>query len=740
MKSFVPVRTHAPNINYYSSPFIAAIITLALTLQFGCYVPSGTAFLDGKQISLSNDLVFDGGVHSLTVTGNGVVQYVGSLSGPGELHIDLPQSATMIIEGDISQVRLVVERGTVDLTKAGDRSSNVSVTGSGIVKRLANPIDISSGLRLWLDASRVWSIYQDTSKSIAVTQPGQIVGFWQSLDRWRGVSAVRLKPSGVTYEGVDGGVRFNKSELHLPDIEVRNEYTLAAVYRPVSLGFDQPSCVFVGWSGTASDLGLCYFTAFSGSNSVLNSVYYSGFWFNAAFIPIDMIKEGTTILFPNVNGVDTLASSTGDSQGLKLHLSGQQVANSVNPFVARNDISFAYYIGRRWDGDQFLIMDLKELVVASDAKVVDALNGYLAWHNGLQSQLTSLHPYKSAPPTAIIDQSGTSVYRSCEAGKTCLVSFQASCSPQCTVSERCGANGDCASGSCVNGKCGLPVCSPSCKTGSVCGSNGDCASGLCLRGFCSVDAMCTPNCLIGESCASAADCFSQNCLNNVCAPPACSPNCNTNSRCIAPGNCLSGICTNSVCSAPTCASTASKCPLDSKCSVGAECASTLCISNVCKSCAPSCSIGVACSSNSDCYSGVCGPSKVCASPACSPKCMVGAKCVAGTDCISTKCSASNLCETNTCSPGCLKDVGCSVGSECLSKSCVNNVCASPVCSPNCKVNEACYGNGDCLSNICDKNKCTSLPCWTATTKCVAGTKCADNTQCASGTCQNFLCT
>ena len=742
--SSVSVRTLNPIYIGISSLCSFAFIIIAFTLQLGCYAPSGSTgslYLDGKQLPTSaGEIILDGGKYTLTVTGSGAVQFSGSILGPGELRVALPQSVTLQLEGEISQVRLVVESGTVDLTKAVDRSGNVTVAGSGVVKRLANPIDISASLRLWFDASRAWTLYQDLARVSPVSVAGQEVRLWQSLDRWRGLAATNDSNPAHIYVGPDVGVRFNQNSLSLPDIEIRNEYTLGAVFRPYSLSLNKPACVLTGWTNIGSDLSLCYYSSTDGSNiSRLLVSYYLDRWYYVKSFIYDMTVDGTKSKFSVEANRDTIVTSSGDALGTTLQLGGQLISSGSVPIVTRDDARFIYYIGRRWDAFDYLNMDLRELVVANDSKVSDALNGYLAWHNGLQSQLDSSHPYKLAPPTAVIDQSGTSVYRPCDGGKSCLVSFQAACSPRCTISARCGTNGDCASGNCIDYKCALPTCSPNCTTGSVCGADSDCVSRLCLQGFCYADSLCTPKCLVGELCASSADCAAQNCTNNLCALPACSPNCKTGSICTVPGDCLSGVCTNSVCAAPACAATTAKCPVDSKCSVDTECASSSCRANVCKSCAPSCGIGVACTVDSDCFSGVCGATKVCASPACSPKCMAGAKCVAGTDCISTKCSTSNLCEANTCSPGCLKDVGCSAGSECLSKSCVNNVCAAPTCSPNCKAAEACYGNGDCLSNICDKNKCTALTCWTAATKCGQGTKCSDNTQCASGTCQNFVC-
>ena len=487
--SSVSVRTLNPIYSGLSALCSFAFIIIAFMLQIGCYGPTGSAvslFLDGKQLPTSaGDIILDGGIRSLTVTGSGAVQFSGSILGPGELRVALPQSVTLQFEGEISQVRLMVESGTVDLTKAVDRSGNVSVSGSGIVKRLANPIDISASVRLWFDASRAWTLYQDISRVSSVTIAGQEVRFWQSLDPWRGIAALNDSNPVLIYVGPDAGVRLYQNSLTLPDIEIRNEYTLGAVYRPYSLALNKASCVITGWTSIGSDLSLCYFPATDASNiSRLLAGYYIDRWHYSISYVYDMTVDGTVSKFSVEANRDTLVTSTGDALGSTLQLGGQLISSGTVPLVTRDDARFTYYIGRRWDANDYLTMDLRELVVANDSKVSDALNGYLAWHNGLQSQLDSSHPYRLAPPTAVIDQSGTSVHRPCDGGKSCLVSFQAACTPRCTIGARCGTNGDCASGNCMDSKCALPACSPKCSTGSVCGADSDCASRLCLQGFC----------------------------------------------------------------------------------------------------------------------------------------------------------------------------------------------------------------------------------------------------------------
>ena len=623
------------------------IFCFAVAFVMGCGGPggpnsgNGPLQLDGKQLDLTSATIeLDAGTHILS-GGSGTLKYSGTINGPGMLRVALNNTATLVLDGVLTHGNTTVESGTVDLTKAIDRSGKVKVIETGIVKKLANPADISSSLRLWLDSSRIWTLSNDSFSLSPVTETRKNVGNWKSLDNWKGYSAISSNATTTTFEGVDAGVLMFESYYLVPNLELRAEFTLAAVYRPQSVNDVNPGCLVAAWGSNISEIALCYWsTTNADKRDFLLGWYTNSTWKYTSSYLYDTTLDGGVKAFSSEVSVNTIVTASGNDAGSALQINGKQVSTGSTAFVSNDAVNFSYYFGRSWAANWHLNMYIKELVVTSDSQFVDIMTGYLAWHNGMQAQLAENHPYKLSPPTAVIDKSGSSVYRPCEGDKSCLVSFQSACAPKCGPGDRCGAIGDCLSRNCIDNKCAAAVCTSKCSDGSACSTSTGCASLNCVNNVCQ---SCAPNCSKGAACAKNADCASGACSNNVCLAVACTPNCYTAQKCDANSDCLSTDCTNGSCAAPA----------------GS----------------PNIGSGGKCIENSDCYSTVC-VNKVCADPSCSPYCVEGAKCYSNGNCLSGTCTTSTtkLCAAIACAGSCVAGSKCAQNNDCASKSCINYFC------------------------------------------------------------------
>ena len=629
--------------------FISLSIYICISLAFvaGCSGPvdsdtrAGPLQIDGKPLDLTSaSMVLDAGVHIIS-GGSESVKYSGTISGPGMLRVVLNKNSTLVLDGVLTHGDTTVESGTVDLTKAIERSGKFHVTNSGIVKRLANPTDISSSLRLWVDSKRTWSILRDNYNVNPVDTINQNIAQWMSLDNWKSYIPKTLNGDQTKFQGEDAGVGIDAGNFSVMNLDIRSEFTVAAVYQPLSVDGANPGCLVTAWGSNTSEFSVCYWTTTDPNTRDLKVGWYKGgVWTYSSSFLINTTVDGSTKKFPIEASVDTILTAIGNKSGTELKVNGLQVSTGSIPFVSNDNIDFEYNFGGSWAYEWSLNMNLRELIITSDSQFVEALTGYLAWRNGLQAKLPGNHPYKLSPPTAVIDKSGSSVYRSCDGDKTCLVTFQSACAPRCLISDRCGNNGDCQSRNCINGKCEAAVCTFNCKNGTSCSAASGCASLNCKDNVCQ---SCAPNCTKGAVCAISADCASLRCLDNLCQAVACTPNCYTAEKCDANSDCLSAVCINGSCGPP----------------VGS----------------PNIGRGEKCVDNSNCFSSVCN-NKVCADPACSPYCMEGARCYNNGNCLSGACATSTtkLCTAINCTPSCAAGEKCAQNNDCSSKSCVNNFC------------------------------------------------------------------
>lgn len=178
------------------------------------------------------------------------------------------------------------------------------------------------------------------------------------------------------------------------------------------------------------------------------------------------------------------------------------------------------------------------------------------------------------------------------------------CSP-CAEDQGCAIDDDCATKSCVAGKC-VEAVAPTCEDGKKNGAevDVDCGGG------------CGP-CGDGKACVQGPDCASAVCKEHVCAPtpkPTCTDGvkngaetdvdcggpscekCGYEGACLGPSDCADGVCTDLTCAAPTCDDQVTNedetdvdcgglqcaaCATGKHCLNVMDCASLSCVGNVC---------------------------------------------------------------------------------------------------------------------------------------------------------------
>lgn len=305
-------------------------------------------------------------------------------------------------------------------------------------------------------------------------------------------------------------------------------------------------------------------------------------------------------------------------------------------------------------------------------------------------------------------------YGICDGAGTC------SGSGACDDGTECTANGDCASGFCVDGVCCESACAGKCKSCSVPAKEGQCVNiakdsdpdNECLdidacESSCNGKGSCDVNCgNIGETCTSDAACPSGNCVDGVCCDSACSGVCETCAG-ASPGQCdaLTDGSSDPTCDAPK------------------GCTAICGVSG----CEVQCGLGTACLTASDCESGHCVDG-VCCESACAGSCVAcdgatpGTCASVGTDtdpdnecpdaegCVSV-CGASGKCS------GACGDLGrvCASGDECATGFCVDGVCCASACDGECLVcNGAVPGICDAIADAtqCTGGCCTAGACGT----------------------------
>ena len=339
---------------------------------------------------------------------------------------------------------------------------------------------------------------------------------------------------------------------------------------------------------------------------------------------------------------------------------------------------------------------------------------------------------------------------------------ETSCS-RCGIGQRCSGQNDCASHSCVGGKCSQATCDDSSKNGSE--TDVDCGGSCPLR------------CADGKQCLNGGDCTSRSCIKGVCEAPSCTdqvkngsetdadcggtqcPKCSVGKWCVSDGDCTDAICRDGtvagtrVCVSAKCINN-TKDPAESD----VDCGGRDC---------DKCSDGKACLATSDCVSGVCGTNGRCSVPACDDQVKNGNE---------TDLDCGGRCASGAKPVRCVDTLGCVDPNDCQSNVCSGGKCQRPTCidlmkngdetdtdcggsCPACPDTATCLVLRDCRSGVCDPTlKTCSVPTCIDTVKngletdtdcggdlCRAESKCDDgkgcgkNEDCKNGRCSNRVC-
>jgi len=300
--------------------------------------------------------------------------------------------------------------------------------------------------------------------------------------------------------------------------------------------------------------------------------------------------------------------------------------------------------------------------------------------------------------------------------------------PGLAAGEACKADGDCASGPCLDGVCCAAACAGPCQscssalTGKADGAcesvqagmdpHDDCAQG---KDVCGLDGQCDG----AGACRFAPPstmCGMESCANDQYTPPA---QCDGAGACSAPAavSCSGHPCVGTRCAIP--------------CTTTPDCPKGLYCDN--KVCAPQKTNGVTCATADECASAVCNGEKVCCDKACDTTCnsckqastgQTDGKCAFvqagvkhGTDCPgAAKCNAAGSGVTPA--PTCNGAGACAPAGDTL---CTPYACnaANASCKTQCAVATDCAKADYCSANACKAKLANGAVC-SATAQCVSG--------------------
>ncbi len=316
----------------------------------------------------------------------------------------------------------------------------------------------------------------------------------------------------------------------------------------------------------------------------------------------------------------------------------------------------------------------------------------------------------------------------------------------------CGANGECASGFCVDGVCCNTACNTLCnactavKKGQgadgTCGAviaNADPDSECAGAQVCNGASLCRlPN---GEACTLGTDCVSNNCVDGVCCNTTCTGACNA---CTAAkkGSGPDGVCNvigvgldpDNECFAGYSCNGAGACALAANgaaCAANAECSSNFCVDGVCcnSACGSLCQACTAVKKNSG-ADGTCGNIPAANDP-------------------DAECPGATLCSGSATCTLFANGAACTINSECTTGNCVDGVCCNNACTGTCNACTAAKkgsgANGTCgviATNTDPDNECPGATSCDATQMCglfANGFTCTLDTECGSGNCVDGVC-
>ena len=442
-------------------------------------------YLDGKQLlngtasSNSSELFLEEGEHQLELRDGSKYTLSGDITGPGVLKVNIKDPGVLYLSGKQLHKGTILESGNLDLVDAGYFAGNVTVLNeTGVARRLAIPTDISSELRAWFDGSDLSTAFSDTELTKLASQPGDPVVAWKNR-AWEWPIA-RLHTGAISRSFDLKSLSFQGGAFAMKDLYLKDKVNVVAAIRPTFQSGNSTAILTTnivdGILPVALGAGLS--SAYGTTPQIGLGTYSStgGAWKN---VPEVTLGVGNPVLIGGFIG----------PAGAELQIDGTTVRANNQMKVSQAATGstfgrFTYYIARRWDADNMYLTDISELAVVADTTSIDAITGYIAWHNNLQDKLPSNHPYKLKPPIATVKAKEVTVQYECSDGKTCSDFRKVLCGPLCAFGDTCITNADCGSWNCVNEVCAAPACSTGCAVGAKCGESKECTSGKCESGFC----------------------------------------------------------------------------------------------------------------------------------------------------------------------------------------------------------------------------------------------------------------
>jgi hypothetical protein len=285
------------------------------------------------------------------------------------------------------------------------------------------------------------------------------------------------------------------------------------------------------------------------------------------------------------------------------------------------------------------------------------------------------------------------------------------------IGERCVLGTDCASGTCVSGRC-LGAIGEACSVDSVVSKV--CASGICSDGRCAVELT------TADSAITSANRLLDGTETDVDCGGASAKRCARTRGCRVEGDCAAGLaCVAGVCASPTCSD-----GVRDGLEAGVDCGG----SSRCGRCASGVMVGVS-GLPGDCASGGIDSDGRCSWPSCDDGVKNGGE--SGIDC-GGRCAPAKLCSATE---------GCFVHSDCASGKCLGATRTSAggcAVAPNardrvrngtetdidcggggtgCANGGGCFVSADCRSANCVSGVCRAVG-WTEPSRCRAASDCA----------------
>jgi MYXO-CTERM domain-containing protein len=343
----------------------------------------------------------------------------------------------------------------------------------------------------------------------------------------------------------------------------------------------------------------------------------------------------------------------------------------------------------------------------------------------------------------------------CVAGQFCAGGV---CTPKKDNSATCGADRECTSDKCVDGRCCNSSCSGQCQACDVAGHLGACwpvggsphgtrtacaTDGTVCGGSCNgfTTATCTypddhvscrsASCTSGTvtlaaACNNKGACpkvQTQSCSPYACGATACLGDCNGDEDCVAGQFCAGGVCTPKKDNGVACGGN-NQCTSDT-------CADGYCCDAACGGQCQACDVAghlgtcwpvtgaphgarTACLTDGSACGGSCNGSATdgCTYPDDRVSCRT-ASCTSGTATLAAGCNSRGACpnvQTQPCSPyvcgatACLGD--CSGDEDCVA----GQFCAGGVCTPKKDDGASCAGNNQCAHDSCVDGYCCNSAC------------------------------